>query len=136
MNLEGSTFRSPNWWHWFVPSSFSDLIRLSVSTDMRSKFSAISAHCLATSLCAALLTYQRFLSPLKRWRCPHACANGGLSCSSHAIKQLQTKGLLVALERIRERLLQCAIACRELRNIPASARQRRPRVLIPCVPFI
>jgi len=97
---------------------------------------AISEKCLSSGLCAVLLIYQRFISPLTGWHCPHAYANGGQSCSSHAIEQLRTQAFMFALRQIRHRLIQCSVEFRGLGNSLASDGPDKKRILIPCVPFI
>jgi putative component of membrane protein insertase Oxa1/YidC/SpoIIIJ protein YidD len=52
--------------------------------------------------------YQRFISPYKGFRCAHHACTGGMTCSNYGRFALREFGLLAALPRMRERLIQCS----------------------------
>jgi putative component of membrane protein insertase Oxa1/YidC/SpoIIIJ protein YidD len=56
----------------------------------------------------AISAYQRFVSPFKGFRCAHHACTGGMTCSNYGLYALREYGLLAALPRIRERLVQCS----------------------------
>jgi putative component of membrane protein insertase Oxa1/YidC/SpoIIIJ protein YidD len=56
----------------------------------------------------AIVAYQRFVSPYKGFRCAHHACTGGMTCSNYGRFALREFGLLAALPRIRERLIQCS----------------------------
>lgn len=51
--------------------------------------------------------YQRFLSPVKGFRCSHAVLYGGPSCSHAVLATIREKGVFQAIPLIRKRFAEC-----------------------------
>ena len=68
--------------------------------------------------------YQRLISPWKGFRCAHGALHGGETCSE-AVKQIiLRKGLIPALQDIRDRFAECSRAASYLRNNPVQNPQK------------
>ncbi|ADV66170.1 membrane protein insertion efficiency factor YidD [Deinococcus maricopensis] len=63
--------------------------------------------------------YQRYLSPLKGFRCAHAAYHGGLSCSAAISRIVEARGVLGGWPDIQAQFAACRAAHDALR---ASAR--------------
>ncbi len=63
----------------------------------------------------AILAYQRYLSPLKGFRCAHRARHGGESCSEFARRTFAADGVLAGLLALGPRFRACAQASRALR---------------------
>ena len=64
---------------------------------------------------AAIIGYQRYLSPYKGFRCAHCVLHRGLSCSE-AVRRLFLKhGLIAGWPLMRARFAECKQAARTLR---------------------
>lgn len=62
----------------------------------------------------AILLYQRYLSPIKGFKCAHRVLHGGDSCSEHGRKLIEAQGVWLGVRLLRRRLLQCRTACQIL----------------------
>lgn len=78
---------------------------------------------------AAILAYQRHLSPRKGFCCAHRVLHGGLSCSESVRQAIATDGLWRALPVVRARLRACRAAAWLLaaRQEDDAARRKRRR---------
>ncbi len=63
---------------------------------------------------AAIVAYQRHLSPRKGFCCAHRAQHGGLSCSEYARQTLIAYGWWQTLPLLRQRLRACQAAARAL----------------------
>jgi putative component of membrane protein insertase Oxa1/YidC/SpoIIIJ protein YidD len=69
-----------------------------------------------SALAAATITlYQRFLSPLKGFRCAHRVAYGKDSCSEFARRVALRRGPLAMLSLLRRRFVECGVAAQTLK---------------------
>jgi putative component of membrane protein insertase Oxa1/YidC/SpoIIIJ protein YidD len=64
----------------------------------------------------AIRGYQRWLSPLKGFRCAHAVLHGGPGCSGYAASAIHAHGLIGALGAIRQRFRDCRAAYEVLKS--------------------
>lgn len=64
---------------------------------------------------AGIRFYQRFLSPLKGFRCAHAAVHGGESCSAAVARIVRQDGLIRGRGRIAARFQACREAHEALR---------------------
>ena len=64
----------------------------------------------------AIRGYQRWLSPLKGFRCAHAVLHGGSGCSGYAMQEIRLRGLIGALGAIRRRFSDCRAAFEALKS--------------------
>ena len=84
----------------------------------------------------AIHAYKQHISPRKTWRCPHAIATGGPSCSGIALVALRRHRLNKAIAVIYRQLKGCRADCRSLRRTHGGRRTKDGELLIPCVPFV
>ena len=56
---------------------------------------------------ALVSLYQRYLSPYKGFRCAHKTLYGGTSCSQYFQMVVREKGLVAAIPKFQQRLLDC-----------------------------
>ncbi|WP_071516145.1 membrane protein insertion efficiency factor YidD [Geitlerinema sp. PCC 9228] len=56
---------------------------------------------------ALVSLYQRYLSPYKGFRCAHKTLYGGTSCSQYFQTVVREKGLVAAIPKFQQRLLDC-----------------------------
>lgn len=59
--------------------------------------------------------YQRWISPIKGFRCAHRALHGGDSCSEAILKLVQARGVWSCLPDVRHRFRECALAARVYR---------------------
>lgn len=59
-----------------------------------------------------IVAYQRYLSPLKGFRCAIRAHTGCASCSALGYRAIRMKGLLAGLSILRSRLYVCGVAHR------------------------
>ena len=64
----------------------------------------------------AIRGYQRWLSPIKGFRCAHAVHHGGPGCSGYAMQAISEHGLFGALGAIRRRFRACQAALGVLKS--------------------
>lgn len=85
-------------------------------------------------LLAAIRFYQRFLSPLKGFRCAYHAHTGRQSCSHLGFRTVRRYGALAGLVVLRQRLYLCGVAHRRysppLRRPPLA--QRGDCDIVPC----
>lgn len=74
--------------------------------------------------------YQKYLSPLKGFSCPHRLLHSGESCSTYAKSMLIENSLMVALQLSRQRFQDCATASRTLASTTSQSGCRF--IVIPC----
>lgn len=74
----------------------------------------VTASVLSTSALAAIGFYQRWLSPLKGFRCAHAALYGGESCSAAVARVIAEQGLTGSASAIRARFQACRSAFDQL----------------------
>lgn len=60
--------------------------------------------------------YQRYISPVKGFSCPHRLLHGGDSCSDYVKKMLNQQSLIQAVKSSRQRFRDCAKAGKTLAN--------------------
>lgn len=65
---------------------------------------------LAALALLAIRGYQRWLSPLKGFRCAHAVLHGGPGCSGYVASAIRARGLWGAAGAIRQRFQECRAA--------------------------
>lgn len=63
---------------------------------------------------ALIRLYQRFLSPLKGYRCAYATSRGAATCSTLGHRAIRRFGVLGGLRVLRRRFAHCAAAARTL----------------------
>jgi putative component of membrane protein insertase Oxa1/YidC/SpoIIIJ protein YidD len=76
--------------------------------------SALFNSALSASALAAIGFYQRWLSPLKGFRCAHAALYGGESCSAAVARVIGEQGLAGSASAIRARFQACRSAFDQL----------------------
>ncbi len=64
----------------------------------------------------AIRGYQRWLSPLKGFRRAHSVLHCGRGCSSYAMQEIRTSGLIGALGAVRQRFRDCRAALEVLKT--------------------
>ncbi|AVP99191.1 hypothetical protein C7S18_19360 [Ahniella affigens] len=68
--------------------------------------------------------YQRYLSPLKGFRCAYCTATGRPTCSNYGYRAIKRHGILVGIALLKRRLARCGDAAERL-----TAATRRPPLL-------
>lgn len=51
--------------------------------------------------------YQKYISPYKGFQCAHACLYNDVSCSDAVITIIESNGLTMSLDKIKERFKEC-----------------------------
>jgi putative component of membrane protein insertase Oxa1/YidC/SpoIIIJ protein YidD len=74
----------------------------------------------------SIIAYQRYISGLKGFSCPHRLVNGGDSCSDYIKRMLREQSLTAAIQSSRQRFQDCAAASKTL------ATTRCRFFIIPC----
>ncbi|MEM7746456.1 MAG: membrane protein insertion efficiency factor YidD [Paracoccaceae bacterium] len=69
--------------------------------------------------------YQRWVSPLKGFRCAYSARHGGPGCSGFAAEQIKRVGIWRAVPKIVARLRLCSLAASTL--VCASSSQSEPK---------
>jgi putative component of membrane protein insertase Oxa1/YidC/SpoIIIJ protein YidD len=83
---------------------------------------------------AAIRFYQRFLSPLKGFRCAYLAHTGRRSCSHLGFRAVRRYGALAGMVVLRQRLYLCGVAHRRCArpHIRPPLAQRGDCDIIPC----
>lgn len=74
----------------------------------------VTASALSTSALAAIGFYQRWLSPLKGFRCAHAALYGGESCSAAIARVIAEQGVMGSGAALGARFQACRVAFGQL----------------------
>ncbi|GEM_PF-3225806 len=67
--------------------------------------------------------YQKYLSPLKGYSCPHRLLYGNESCSQYVKQTILEQDLRTALYMSRQRFRQCSLAGQELVRLAAESNE-------------
>ena len=73
---------------------------------------------------AAIVWYQRTISPHKGWSCAHRVRRGGVSCSDWTKRAIARRGVWVGLRLARRRFKLCREAARESKKQDSSAKRQ------------
>lgn len=69
--------------------------------------------------------YQRYLSPLKGYRCAYASLHGGHSCSTAVKNIVADKGVFSGYADIRHQFEQCTLAYHEVQETEKKKKQKK-----------
>ena len=70
-------------------------------------------------LLAAIVAYQRYISPYKGFRCAYCAHTGRASCSALGYRAIRRFGVYDGIGVLQERLFRCGVAHRRYRRPPA-----------------
>lgn len=107
--------------------SFPDLLHPVRTPRVYRRLSRLLTILLVLSVCGrpsallAIEAYQRWLSPLKGYRCAHARLNHGLTCSQYGKQVIAERGVILGILALRERFDACHDAAQLLRSRQCSS---------------
>ncbi|WP_193198127.1 membrane protein insertion efficiency factor YidD [Nostoc sp. MG11] len=78
----------------------------------------------------SIATYQKYISPVKGFSCPHRLLHGGDSCSNYVKRMLSEQKLHDAVQSSIQRFQDCAASSKTLTT--AETRSNFRCIVIPC----
>ncbi|MBD2495130.1 membrane protein insertion efficiency factor YidD [Nostoc sp. FACHB-280] len=78
----------------------------------------------------SITAYQRYISPVKGFACPHRQLHSGESCSTYIKRMLSEQSLIQVVKSSQKRFQDCALASKTLNKTSSGC------IVIPCcLPF-